>query len=70
MSETFEKHMGQIGLEITSGYPRWIHLYHMDHQSNPCNSVRFPTMTIQDMRDLHYALGRGIAWFDQLGEKE
>lgn len=70
MMDTFEKHMGQISLEVGSPYPRWVHLGHMNHQSNPCDMVKFPIMSIQDLRDLHYAAGRALAWFDSLGEKE
>lgn len=60
----FEKHAGQLSLEIGGGYPRCVYLYHMNHQSNPCEAVKLPIMSIEDMRDLHYMLGRALSWVD------
>ena len=70
MNNTFDKSIGQLHVNVSEGWPRWVTIGHMNFQENPCDMQKLPSLSVEQMRDLHFALGRAISWVDQLGEKE
>lgn len=65
MKHPFKKQIGQMTVSAhLGGSPTWFYLSHMEHQENPCEALKFPIMSIDEVRDLHYALGEAIRWYD------